>query len=73
MPINQGPCAGDKNSKLTPIELRRALILKGELIPQTEEEVRLFEEAVSIDNVDLPDSLKDPFAILSRAKLKSDK
>ena len=43
--------------------LRRVLIAKGQLIPQTEDEVRLFEESVNIDDVVLPDRLSDPFAI----------
>lgn len=51
---------------LSPEELRRVLIIKGELIPETEDEVRLFEESVDIDHVTLPDGLSDPFAVLAR-------
>jgi hypothetical protein len=45
--------------------IRRALIEKGRAIPETEEEVEAFERSGVLDDVELPEALKDPPEFLS--------
>lgn len=52
--------------------LRKALILKGWLLPTTAEDVRFLEKA-KLEDVTLPPHLADPEAVLAQARSLSDK
>lgn len=49
---------------------RKELIIRGELIPQTEEEVLLFEKHNDLSNIKIPKSLEDPYKVWDRRQEK---